>query len=92
MFRLSRHRSSLLDWLESGAVQPKQWEGQVRAWLDEPTFGDLSVSRPKSRLHWGIPVPGDDSQTIYVWVDALVNYLTVAGYPEPMQVRYLYLY
>lgn len=44
---------------------------------------DLSISRPVERLTWGIPVPGDDSQTIYVWLDALVNYLTKAGYPFP---------
>ena len=42
---------------------------------------DLSISRPVERLTWGIPVPGDDTQTIYVWLDALVNYLTYAGYP-----------
>lgn len=41
----------------------------------------ISVSRPTSRLQWGIRVPGDDQQTIYVWLDALVNYLTVLGYP-----------
>ncbi|BDD58549.1 methionyl-tRNA synthetase [Monascus purpureus] len=44
---------------------------------------DLSISRPAERLTWGIPVPGDDTQTIYVWLDALVNYLTKAGYPFP---------
>ncbi|KAK6340711.1 methionyl-tRNA synthetase [Orbilia brochopaga] len=44
---------------------------------------DLSISRPRERLSWGIPVPGDDSQTIYVWLDALVNYLTFTGYPSP---------
>lgn len=44
---------------------------------------DLSISRPAGRLNWGIPVPGDDTQTIYVWLDALVNYLTQAGYPFP---------
>ncbi|KAI9829842.1 MAG: methionyl-tRNA synthetase [Thelocarpon superellum] len=42
---------------------------------------DLSISRPVERLSWGIRVPGDDSQTIYVWLDALVNYITKAGYP-----------
>ena len=42
---------------------------------------DLSISRPSERLEWGIPVPGDETQTIYVWLDALVNYLTKAGYP-----------
>ena len=42
---------------------------------------DLSVSRPRERLSWGIPVPDDDTQTIYVWLDALVNYVTKANYP-----------
>lgn len=42
---------------------------------------DLSISRPVDRLSWGIPVPGDTTQTIYVWLDALVNYITYAGYP-----------
>lgn len=45
------------------------------------TLEDLSVSRPRSRVSWGVPVPDDPEQTIYVWVDALVNYLTVLGYP-----------
>lgn len=44
-------------------------------------LNDLSISRPTSRLSWGIRVPGDESQTMYVWIDALVNYLTKAGYP-----------
>jgi len=44
---------------------------------------DLSISRPAGRLTWGIRVPGDDTQTIYVWLDALVNYITYAGYPFP---------
>lgn len=41
---------------------------------------DLSISRPSSRVHWGIPVPEDPAQTMYVWLDALGNYLTVAKY------------
>lgn len=44
-------------------------------------LSDLSISRPSTRLSWGISVPGDSSQIIYVWVDALVNYLTVTGFP-----------
>lgn len=47
----------------------------------ESGLQDLSVSRPATRLQWGIPVPNDESQTIYVWLDALINYLTYAGYP-----------
>jgi len=48
--------------------------------LQEP-LEDLSISRPRARLSWGIEVPDDPEQTIYVWFDALVNYLTVTGYP-----------
>jgi methionyl-tRNA synthetase len=44
-------------------------------------LGDLSISRPTERLSWGIRVPEDESQTIYVWLDALMNYVTKAGYP-----------
>lgn len=47
----------------------------------ESGLEDLSVSRPASRLTWGIRVPGDNTQTMYVWLDALINYLTKAGYP-----------
>lgn len=47
----------------------------------ESGLEDLSISRPSDRLSWGIRVPGDPSQTIYVWLDALMNYATKAGYP-----------
>ncbi|MBQ9018372.1 methionine--tRNA ligase [Candidatus Saccharibacteria bacterium] len=43
---------------------------------------DVSISRPTSQLTWGVPVPGDDSQVMYVWIDALSNYITVLGYPD----------
>mgnify|MGYP002049765015 CR=1 FL=1 len=62
-------------------MSPALFRGQVLAWITEGLI-DLSVSRPASRLHWGVPVPGDQDQTIYVWIDALCNYLTVAGYPD----------
>lgn len=43
---------------------------------------DISISRPKEKIAWGIPVPGDDNQVMYVWFEALMNYITVLGYPE----------
>jgi methionyl-tRNA synthetase len=43
---------------------------------------DISISRPNKSLSWGVPVPGDDSQVMYVWIDALANYLSVIGYPD----------
>lgn len=58
------------------STQMKNVIAQVESGLD-----DLSVSRPVERLSWGIPVPDDETQTIYVWLDALINYLTKANYP-----------
>lgn len=45
-------------------------------------LADVSISRPKKSLSWGIPVPGDPEQIMYVWLDALANYITVIGYPD----------
>lgn len=43
---------------------------------------DMSISRPKKNLSWGVPVPGDPEQIMYIWLDALTNYITVLGYPD----------
>lgn len=50
--------------------------------LEGDVLKDISISRPTERVSWGIPVPGDASQTIYVWFDALSSYLTCNGYPD----------
>ena len=77
-FRLSRHRDALLELLESGRlrVEPEHRRNEALA-LVRSGLEDFSVSRPAERARgWGIPVPGDASQVIYVWFDALGNYLT----------------
>ncbi|KHJ87821.1 tRNA ligase class I, partial [Oesophagostomum dentatum] len=61
-------------------IRPKHYLQFVLQYLE--LDGDLSISRSRSRLPWGIGVPGDDTQTIYVWLDALVNYLSFVGYPR----------
>lgn len=63
--------------LKGQRVKPAKYNNLLKLWLEQD-LNDLSVSRPSSRLAWGIRVPGDDSQTIYVWLDALLNYLTVS--------------
>lgn len=63
-------------------MKPAKFEKILLDWLQEP-LPDISVSRPTARVGWGIPVPDDNTQTVYVWLDALVNYLTCAGYPSP---------
>lgn len=81
-FKLSAFRDRLLSYYEQNPefVLPTSRMNHI---IQEVKAGleDLSISRPTQRLTWGIRVPDDDSQTIYVWLDALVNYLTKAGYP-----------
>ena len=83
-FRLSRYEAPLLAAIESDRLQilPPERKNEVcqfiRAGLD-----DFSVSRSRARAKgWGIAVPGDDAQIVYVWFDALANYLSVLGYPD----------
>ncbi|KAI1285903.1 Methionine--tRNA ligase, mitochondrial [Halotydeus destructor] len=84
MFKLSELTEKLSRWLNENprAIEPSKFHDLVKHYLSQG-LPDLSVSRPRSRLSWGIAVPGDETQTIYVWLDALVNYLTVTGYPNP---------
>lgn len=65
-------------------LQPPARAASLLTALSTPNCADLqdlSISRPSSRLPWGIRVPDDETHTVYVWIDALVNYLTAAGYP-----------
>jgi len=83
-FRLSAFKDRLLELYNrpDSFITPSKYATNVIKSV-ESGLQDLSISRPAERLTWGIPVPGDDTQTIYVWLDALVNYLTRAGYPFP---------
>ncbi|RIQ20678.1 methionine--tRNA ligase [Jiangella rhizosphaerae] len=81
-FRLSRYQDQLERILESGAVrvEPATKRAEVLAFV-RAGLHDLSVSRPADRAGgWGIPVPGDPSQVVYVWWDAVANYVTALGY------------
>lgn len=81
-FRLSAFQDELLAWLDSGdVVVPKSRANEVRAAV-AAGLRDVSVSRLSEKIQWAIKVPDDDSHCIYVWLDALTNYLTVAGYPD----------
>ncbi|KAL9101768.1 MAG: hypothetical protein Q9163_003015 [Psora crenata] len=81
-FRMSEFRDRLLIFYRQNPsfIVPESKMNDVIQEV-ESGLNDLSISRPRERLRWGIPVPDDDTQTIYVWVDALINYLTKAGYP-----------
>lgn len=82
-FRLTAMRDQLLDFYKQNPewIVPAWTMHEAVRWV-EFKLEDLSISRPAERLSWGVPVPNDPSQTIYVWVDALVNYITKAGFPN----------
>jgi methionyl-tRNA synthetase len=81
-FRLSRYRDAVADLVTSGQlrIEPRARRNEVLRLLAGPVH-DLSVSRPRARVHdWGIPVPGDPDQVVYVWFDALTNYVSALGF------------
>jgi methionyl-tRNA synthetase len=78
-FRLSKYQQPLLDWIDAhpNAIRPVTRRNEVRAFIASG-LKDLSISR--TTLRWGIPWPGDGAHTVYVWVDALTNYLSALGF------------
>lgn len=80
-FRLEKHRAWLQDTLRANPdwIFPSFRSKEVLGALEHP-IGDLCISRPKSRLAWGIPLPFDEEQVTYVWFDALINYISVLGF------------
>ena len=84
-FRLHRYIPAIRKWLLQGSVVcPTNRINDLLPFLDdvESNQQELSVSRRGANVKWGIPVPGDDDQMIYVWLDALTNYLTVQNFPN----------
>ena len=82
-FRLSHYTDAIRELIESNqfVILPETRRNEILSVLREG-LEDISISRPKEKLDWGIPVPGDKEQVMYVWVEALMNYITVLGYPE----------
>ena len=84
-FKLSSYTDKLIDYYAANlnAVQPSARLNEIVSFLkQEGGLNDLSISRHKSRLTWGIPVPDDEDHVMYVWLDALTNYITALGYPN----------
>ena len=90
-FKFSAFQKPLLDLYEKGGpilgksklpfVIPESRQKEIRAFV-ERGLEDFSISRLKSKMPWGIAVPGDESQVMYVWFDALVNYVSAVGWPD----------
>ena len=80
-FRMSNYQQTLIDHIKnnSGFIQPEHRKNEVLGFLKQP-LEDLCISRPKSRLGWGIELPFDSDYVTYVWFDALINYITAPGY------------
>jgi methionyl-tRNA synthetase len=82
-FKMSKYQEWLIDHIRRNPdfIRPERYRNEVLAFLKEP-LEDLCISRPRSRLNWGIPLPFDDQFVTYVWFDALINYVSALGYPD----------
>jgi len=80
-FRLSKYTKEIKKRIEKDEllILPKERKNEILAFL-EKGLEDISFSRPKKKVSWGIPVPGDETQVMYIWCDALSNYITALGY------------
>lgn len=87
-FRMSKYQDWLVDHIRKNPdfIRPERYRNEVLAFLREP-LEDLCISRPKTRLEWGITLPFDDRYVTYVWFDALINYITALGYPDGENFR-----
>ena len=81
-FRISDFKDQIREAISSDRllILPEFRKKEILKLLEDSP--DVSISRPKSQLTWGVQVPGDDSQVMYVWIDALSNYITILGYPD----------
>ncbi len=91
-FKMGQYQDRLIAHIEANPdfVRPESRRNEVLGFLKTQSLGDLSISRPKSRLSWGIELPFDRDYVTYVWFDALVNYISGPEYllPTPSLARY----
>ena len=82
-FKMSRYQDWLIDHIHNHPdfISPERYRNEVLSFLKEP-LEDLCISRPKTRLKWGITLPFDKEYVTYVWFDALLNYVSALGYPD----------
>ncbi|MFV0437063.1 MAG: methionine--tRNA ligase [Desulfopila sp.] len=87
-FRMSKYQQRLIDHIRANPefITPERYRNEVLSFLSEP-LEDLCISRPKTRLTWGIELPFDDNFVTYVWFDALINYLSGLDYPAGEDYR-----
>ena len=83
-FRMSAYQDWLIEYIESNPtfIQPDYRRNETLGFLRKGSLQDLCISRPKSRLEWGIELPFDADYVTYVWFDALVNYISTIGYGD----------
>ena len=89
-FKMSKYQRWLIEHIERHPdfVRPERYRNEILGFLRDP-LQDLSISRPKTRLEWGIPLPFDDTYVTYVWFDALINYVSALGGPgDPRFEKY----
>jgi methionyl-tRNA synthetase len=80
-FKLSNYQDRIVEYLSRPEVVLPNWRREEALAFVQKGLEDFSISREKARMSWGVPVPGDESQVMYVWFDALTNYISTLGWP-----------
>ncbi len=88
-FKLSKYSDRIRELVKSDQLEiyPEKWKNDFLGLIEEG-LTDVSFSRDKKHLPWGVPVPGDENQVMYVWCDALTNYLTGVGFPDKKYTKF----
>lgn len=87
-FRYSKYADRLLEYLSREDSIIPDWRREEAIAFVKGGLEDFSISREKSRLSWGVPVPGDESQVMYVWFDALTSYISALGWPNDREGKF----
>ena len=88
-FRFSKYQDRLVEYLSRDGVIVPEWRRQEALNFVRGGLEDFSISRSKEKLSWGVPVPGDEDQVMYVWFDALTDYISTLGWPDDAEQNFV---
>lgn len=91
-FKLSNYQDGLIKYLSREQVIFPEWRREEALTFVKEGLEDVSISREKDKLSWGVPVPGDDTQVMYVWFEALCSYVSTLGWPDDQEGQFKFFW
>ncbi len=87
-FKASAFTEKLKEYYKKNPILPEFRQNEIVSLIEREGMKDFSISRLKSKMEWGVPVPGDEEQVMYVWFDALVDYISTLGWGSDNQEKF----